>query len=162
VTDADTMIASIQDIDRSFFDDHGLVENSTYHYRVYVVDRGNLTTRSNEVEATTDNEPPAAVLLGAATAVDSTAATLTWGQSLAHDFASYRLYRDVNPTVSTSSHLVVQIDERSVLSFRDTTLSSSTLYYYRVFVFDSGTSPGPKSTGSNAVSFTTLNSTGTF
>jgi hypothetical protein len=161
VSDADTMVAT--DLDRNYFDDRGLLENRTYHYRVYVVDLGNLSTpSSNEVEATTRNEVPPAVLLAQASAVDSTAATLSWGQSLAHDFASYRLFRDETPTVTESSHLVVEIEERSALGFRDTTLRPSTLYYYRVFVVDDGTNPGPKSAGSNTVSLHTVDSTGTF
>jgi hypothetical protein len=110
------------------------------------------------VETTTENEPPAAVLLQAATAIDTTAATLTWAQSSARDFAFYRLYRDVTPTVTTASTRVVEIDLRDATTFRDLDLEPATTYYYRLFVVDDGTNPGPKSTGSNTVTLTTSSS----
>ena len=87
--------------------------------------------------------------------MDSLAATLNWTESTVHDFAKYQLYRSETPTVTTSATLVVDIDESSVTSFRDTKLESDTQYYYRIFVVDDGTNPGPESTGSNTITFTT-------
>ena len=91
-----------------------------------------------------------------ASTIDSTEATLSWTLSTEHDFASYRLYRDETPTVTTSSTLVVEIDEIGILSFRDTDLQSANQYYYRVFVVDDGSNPGSKSTGSNTITFSTF------
>jgi hypothetical protein len=155
VTGTDTVLATITPVGQTYFDDMQLIENTAYSYRVDVRDRGGLVSRSNPVKATTENEPPPAVVLAAATDIDTTAATLTWGASTVHDFAYYRLYRDETPTVTTASTRVVEIDLRDATTFRDHDLKPSTTYYYRVFVVDDGTNPGPKSTGSNAITLTT-------
>ena len=94
--------------------------------------------------------------LNPASAIDSTEATLNWVASTEHDFDSYRLYRDEIPTVTTSSTLVVEIDEIGITSFRDTDLQSSNQYYYRIFVVDNGSNPGSESTGSNTITFSTF------
>ena len=120
---------------------------------MYTADEGGLSARSNEAEGRTKNEDPPAVALNEAAEIDSTAATLSWGVSDAHDFASYRLYRDEIATVTTASTLVVEIDEKAFTSFRDTDLISGTRYYYRVFVVDDGEEP--KSAGSNTITLET-------
>jgi fibronectin type 3 domain-containing protein len=155
VTDSDSLIASIIDIERTYLDDLGLRENTAHHYRVYVFDRGGLFSRSNEVMARTRNEPPPAIVLDPASLVDSTDVALSWSMSTIHDFAFYNLYRDKTATVSTASTLVVEIDDPSVTTFLDTDLDPATQYYYRVFVVDNGEDPGPESTGSNTVSLST-------
>ncbi|MCK4414026.1 MAG: fibronectin type III domain-containing protein [Candidatus Eisenbacteria sp.] len=154
VSDADPMRIQIDDVNQTYWDDTGLQENTTYYYRVYTRDQGGLAARSNEIEATSANEPPAAVTLEEAAAVDSTAATLTWTASNAHDFACYRLYRDEIATVTTASTLVVEIDTASATSFRDTELEPETRFHYRVFVIDDADEPG--STGSNTITLVTL------
>jgi len=158
VTESDLLVTTIGDINRTYYDDSGLRENTTYYYRVYTANEGGLTTRSNEVDATTKNEAPPAVTLHTATAVDSVAATLSWDASEAHDFAFYRLYRDVISTVTTSSTLVVEMDDESFTSYRDQDLEPGTQYYYRVFVVDDA--DDAKATGSNTVSVETDETTG--
>ncbi|MBM3318338.1 MAG: hypothetical protein FJY75_10860 [Candidatus Eisenbacteria bacterium] len=153
VADDDPLLVEIDDRTTTSWDDAGLRENTRYYYRVYVVDQGGLTARSNEVEARTRNEAPAAVTLHAATAIDSTAATLSWSESQAHDFAFYRLYRDEIPTVTTGSTRAVELDQRTFTSFRDTELESGKRYYYRVFVVDEG--DDAKATGSNTITLET-------
>jgi fibronectin type 3 domain-containing protein len=157
VTSSDPLIAEMTDVDQIYLDDTNLVENTEYFYRVYVLDEGSLSSRSNEVSIFTKNEPPPAVVLAPAAPDSSGGVVLNWSESTAHDFASYRLYRDVVPTVGTSSTLVVEIDDRDVYSFRDTELEASTTYYYRVFVTDDGETPGPISSGSNTVSYLPAN-----
>jgi hypothetical protein len=61
VSDADSMVAEITNIDRTFLDDSGLQENTEYFYRVYVVDQGGLSSRSNEESVTTQSAAPAPV-----------------------------------------------------------------------------------------------------
>jgi fibronectin type 3 domain-containing protein len=143
-------VAEIRDVATTFCDDTGLTENTLYYYRVYTVDRGGLSARSNEVEARTKNDPPPGVTLIAPSEVDTTSVTLSWTQSAAHDFAFYQLYRDLIPTVTTGSTRVVELDDAAFTSFHDTGLTAGTLYYYRVFVVDDGTEV--ESTGSNTVS----------
>jgi fibronectin type 3 domain-containing protein len=153
VADNDPLLTEIRDVTAITWDDTGLRENTVYYYRVYVVDGGGLATRSNEVEARTKNEAPPSVTMNAATSIDSTAATLSWGQSQAHDFAFYRLYRDEIPTVTTGSTQVVELDQPAFTSFRDTELESGTRYYYRVFVVDDA--EDEQETGSNTITLLT-------
>jgi hypothetical protein len=155
VSEADTTVAVITDVDRTFFDDTDLRENTEYFYRVYVIDQGGLDARSNEITVVTRNEAPAAVTLGPAADVTSNSAALTWSESSTHDFALYRLYRDTGPTVTGASTLVVEIDERDAVMFTDRNLSAATRYYYRVFVVDDGASPDSLSTGSNTITVQT-------
>jgi hypothetical protein len=153
VTDDDPLVSEINDRSTTTWDDAGLRENTLYHYRVYVVDEGGLTARSNEVEARTKNEAPPAVVLHEAAAIDTSSATLSWVQSPVHDFAFYRLYRDEISTVTTGSTLVVELDDRTFTSFQDVELTSGTRYYYRVFVVDEG--DDAKATGSNTITLVT-------
>ena len=55
VSDNDLLVAEITDVDQPLWDDDGLTANTTYYYRIYVVDEGGLSSRSNEEEATTKN-----------------------------------------------------------------------------------------------------------
>jgi len=153
VTNSDSLVATITDIHRTYHDDAGRRENTRYYYRVYTTDQSGLFARSNEVEARTKNDPPPAVTLHAATGIDSTSATLSWTQSTVHDFAYYRLYRDVVSAVSTASTLVSEMEDRGFTSMRDGGLESGTRYYYRVFVVDDAEEP--ESTGSNTITLVT-------
>jgi len=151
VTVRDSMLFETGDQDLTFLDDQGLAENTAYYYRVYTVDRGGLSSRSNEVEGRTQNEPPPAVTLNMATDVDSVAATLSWSGSTVHDFKFYRVYRSEASGVSTASHLAAEIDNALITTYRDTGLTAGTSYHYRVYVVDDGTNPEPMSTGSNEI-----------
>jgi len=153
VSEEDELIVEVTGEREAFWDDEGLTENTTYHYRLYTYDEAGLFTRSNEIEATTSNEAPSAVTLNAATGIDSTSADLSWTQSNAHDFAYYRLYRDEIEAVSTASTFVGELDSNLFLGFHDDDLSSGTRYYYRVFVVDDASDP--EATGSNTITFVT-------
>jgi hypothetical protein len=155
VSSTDSLLATISNVDVTHHDDIGLTENTNYYYRVIVKDRGDLEARSNESHARTHNIAPPAVVLQPGSAVDNTGVTLSWSESSAHDFAHYRLHRDSTPTVTSSSDLVVEIDERGATSVRDSELQPGQTYYYRVFVTDDGETPGPSSTGSNTIVVTT-------
>lgn len=155
VDNSGTPVAVLASADATSFVDDTLDENTLYHYRLYVVDLGGLATGSNEIEARTANLPPPGVQLSPATSVAPTALTLTWTLCDAHDFASYRVYRSETPNVTTAATLVREVDERNALSFRDTSVQPGKTYYYRIYVLDNGTSPGPLASGSNTISVTT-------
>ena len=155
VDENDSEIANITDREDTRFADTGLMENTEYFYRIFVEDTAGLTASSSQISGTTKNLAPPAVSLMEASQVDTMAATLTWESSDVHDFDSYRLYRDIGPGVGTFSTLVVEVKEAEVTTFRDSGLDPNTTYYYRVFVVDDGTNPGPMESGSNVVSFTT-------
>lgn len=155
VDNSGTPVAVLTTADVISFVDDTLDENTLYYYRLYVVDQGGLAAGSNEIQARTANLPPPGVQLSPATSVAPTALTLTWTLCDAHDFASYRVYRSETPNVTTASTLVREVDERNALSFRDTTVQPGKTYYYRIYVLDNGTSPGPLASGSNTISVTT-------
>lgn len=161
VTDQDSLLAQIVDVNQNYWDDRDLEENTTYYYRVYVDDLGSacdasaaLETRSNEIEATTKNEPPADVELFEATEVTSIAATLSWSASDDRSFALYRLYRDQEQPVNTESTLVVELDDRDTTSYRDTEIDPGMIYHYRIYVVDED---GALSKGSNTIEVNTPN-----
>ena len=155
VTEQDPMVGEISNVEQLYFDDMNLVENTLYYYRVVVVDQAGLITRSNEVQARTANLPPPAVNLGPGIDLDFTAATLSWSASDAHDFASYKLFRDTQSTVTSASALVAELKDRDATAYRDTTLESGHTYYYRVYVVDDGVTPKPEQAGSNVVEVST-------
>lgn len=142
--------------ERVSFLDTGLTENTKYYYRIFVVDKGNHRTGSNELKVTTANVDPAPVELFLPTE-DTNAitpsVTTSWAVSLAHDFAEYRLYRDTSPAVGETSTLVRTIADSLVVSYLDAGLVDNTRYYYRVFVRDDA---GGKA-GSNEQSVVTAN-----
>lgn len=155
VTSASTLVAAINTSTTLNFMDSNLQENTVYYYRVFVVDQGGLSTGSNELSGTPQiNVAPDAVILlpPEPIAGSFTSLNITWTQSNATDFASYKLYRSSSPGVSTSSTFVTSISNPQVLSYVDNNLVGSTLYYYRLFVFDTG----GLNAGSNEVSATTL------
>lgn len=149
----DVLVTTITDVAQTFFDDSGLVDNTTYFYRVYVYDQSNAWTRSNEVSATTENGVPPAVNLTTVQAVANNAIELEWSQSNAHDFSAYRVYRDEQPGVTLQSELVITLNDVALTTFTDTGLDENTTYYYRIFVEDEG----GLLTGSNIDNATTFN-----
>ena len=152
VTDDDTMLTRITDPNLNFWDELGLSDDTSYSYRVFVEDTGSLRSRSNEVEATTENDPPADVDSLWATGVTAIAATLNWTESTDRSFALYRLYRSEVERVTTSSTLVVEIDEIGLTHHTDIEIDPGMTYYYRLFVVDEGEAV---SKGSDTISVTT-------
>lgn len=155
VTESATLVFSISDADLRTHLDTGRRENTTYYYRVFTVDRGGNRVGSREIQVTTTNADPAAVTLAPLTEVagTTTSVRIAWGQSNAHDFERYRIFRDTAPSVSEASTLVRAIFEQGVTTFTDTGLTDNQRYYYRVFVEDDADGV----TGSNEQSIVTAN-----
>ncbi|OQY30313.1 MAG: hypothetical protein B6244_00180 [Candidatus Cloacimonetes bacterium 4572_55] len=150
---SDQLIATIDNSDQNYFDDAGLTDNSTYYYRVYLFDASNLYSRSNEASGTTLNAPPSAVQFTETLALSDSEIRLAWSASTAHDFAAYRVYRDLQPIVTLESDLIVRVTELQQIAYIDDQLSENTTYYYRIFTEDTG----GLQTGSEVESATTLN-----
>ena len=132
--------------------DSGLDDNREYYYRVYVFDKGGLWIGSNEESGTTENGCPKAVVLFDPRDPTEVSLILSWTENQDYDFSSYRIYRSPYPGVSSGSHLVVELLERTSTTYQDTGLSHNTSYYYRVYVIDTG----DKASGSNETSGQTL------
>jgi fibronectin type 3 domain-containing protein len=145
------LVVSLSQAELLSYLDHGLVENTDYAYRIFVVDKGGHVTGSNEISVTTKNADPPAVILSAPLEVTSASrptVNLSWSASTAHDFQQYLVYRDTSPAVGeASSTLVRSVLDATVTTYTDsdTRLNDNTRYYYRVFVHDTA---GGK-TGSN-------------
>jgi fibronectin type 3 domain-containing protein len=155
VTPTDSLICRIADVNQNYWTELGLTDDTSYHYRVFVEDTGppaRQSAPSNEITATTTNEPPADVLLLPATDVTSIAATLHWEASADRSFAFYRLYRSDSKPVSTATTLVAELDERDTTSYRDTAIDPGMTYFYRLFVADE---QDAISKGSNTIEVTT-------
>ena len=172
VTTASTLVTTITTKGTLSYTDNPAVPTppgQTYYYRVFVVDSAGQSTGSNEENVTLVNNPPAAVTLAPITQIAPSGgglpggfpgmgsmypgAKLSWTQSAEADFASYKIYRATQPSVTTTSTLVATITTASTLSYNDYAPVSpppGTTYYYRVFVTDQA----GQATGSNEQSTT--------
>jgi len=99
---------------------------------------GNLASPAVAARLMTVAAEPEAVVLISLNARDDGSGPyveLTWSQNNEPDFASYRVYRD--PTeVTLASVMVGSVSDRSQTFFADTTVVSSSLYRYKVYVLD--------------------------
>ncbi len=151
-----TLLGFLDQKEKVSYLDSLLTENTDYFYRVFVVDKGDYRTGSNELKVTTANADPDPVALSLPIEVADAftpSVITTWAVSLAHDFSEYRLYRDTAPAVGESSTLVRTIADSAVTSYSEDKLVDNTRYYYRVFVRDDA---GGKA-GSNEQSVITAN-----
>jgi hypothetical protein len=147
-----TLVTTITQQAATSYNVTGLTGDTTYYFKVYVFDTGNLSSGSNEVDATTTGSAaPHAVTLNQPTNITSSGMRLTWSQNQDPDFASYKVYRDTEPGVDTNSTLVTTIETQTTTQYDVTQLSAETTYYFRVYVYDTE----PLSTGSNEVSAST-------
>jgi outer membrane protein assembly factor BamB len=60
----------------------------------------------------------------------------TYAGTVDPDIVSYKIFRSIQPNVTTTSTLVAVITDLSQASFIDTNLNSNTTYFYKIFVFD--------------------------
>lgn len=132
-------IASMADAGTVQFNDAGLDEGATYYYKVYVVNDLNEKTGSNEIAASTDDQPPTAVVLDPVSSVTQTSLTLTWSQNGNTDFKAYRVYRSTTAGVTdvTGTQVGGDITNRTTTFLDDSGLNTGiNTYYYRVYVVD--------------------------
>jgi fibronectin type 3 domain-containing protein len=137
VDSSDFLVRSLTSPSATSLTDTGLVQNTTYYYRVYVIDNTGLWAGSNEAHAsTTPNTPPDGVVIFPIVAVPGTHDQLdiTWSACTDQDFLRYTLYRSENNQVDTLDALVFASDSEE--RFTDNDLSSNTSYYYRIRSLD--------------------------
>jgi len=147
VTAESTMVFSTPAKTSTSYADTGLDYSTAYHYAVWVYDRTGLSAPSSTVSAQTRvNTAPEAVIVSQPVDVDSTRLRLSWSQSFAADFASYRVYR-AQSTERGSAVLVAVISNRTETQYTDNNLDvKNKAYYYWVAVHDRGglfTEAGP-------------------
>ncbi|MEM2899285.1 MAG: lamin tail domain-containing protein, partial [Thermoplasmata archaeon] len=104
-------------------------------------------------EVCTPNSPPSAVLLFAPTNATSSSLTLAWSMNNDNDFARYEIHKSTSSSFTIGANtLVATIQVRTTTSYVAIGLSSSTTYYFKVRVVDTGSLYAD----SNEVSGTTL------
>lgn len=121
------------------YPDGSLKEGMRYYYRIFTVNDLNETAGSNEIIANTFDGVPSPVVLDEPSSVGANRLTLTWSVNGATDFREYRIYRSMQPGVTTASTLAATIADREKNYYDDTGLDlAGNNYYYRVYVFDAG------------------------
>src|SRR6202158_3642011 len=138
----------------SSYADSGLLNNSSYGYRVRATDaKGNLSGYSNVSNVTTpkgtnsDTTPPTAPTSLAAAATSSTQVNLTWGAST--DNVAVTGYF-VERCIGTNCSSFAQVGVAGTTNFSDTGLIASTSYSYRVRAKDAAGNAGGYSNTSSA------------
>jgi fibronectin type 3 domain-containing protein len=81
-------------------------------------------------------EPPAAVTLSPPDQSTVSTLRLQWSASEDPDFLEYRVYRSTAPNVSEGSTLAATFSSAGQAMFTDSGLTARTLYYYRVYTYD--------------------------
>ncbi len=148
---ASSLDTTILDRNMTNHNDIGLLENTTYYYRVYVYDKGGKFSASNEANGTTSaNEAPTPVTLSQPIMVDSTTLHLVWTQNNDTDFKMYTVYRSLSSPVITTGSAISFIYDNTENMYTDEGLTPNVTYFYQIVVTDTGA----KSTGSNETSGT--------
>lgn len=121
----------------SWTDTTGL-PSTTYYYRVYVYNGSDQSAGSEVVNATTFVKGPPDPVVLAGVQADTTHISLSWSESNADDFESYRIFRDFLVMADTSDGTLIKFgNSRDSTTFLDYAPLVDTTYYYRVYVFDS-------------------------
>ena len=118
----------------------GLIEGTTYYFKVRVLDAGGLYTDSNEVSGTTTNVvSPTSVTIGTPSSVTSGSLQLTWTQNADPDFSKYEIHKSTSSGfVPSSTTLHATITSQTTTSTTISGLSEATTYYFKVRVIDCG------------------------
>ena len=114
VTDASTLIATITDPSTTSYTDSGLTAETTYYYRVYVLNDFGLRNGSNEASATTNQVVPDSYFFDD---MESGTTGWTWTGTWAHTTAvahststSWTDSPDVNYANSSDTYLQTSVD----------------------------------------------------
>jgi hypothetical protein len=130
------------------YSDTGLSANTEYFYRVRAHDAGGNSAYSNEANATTLPNPPAAPTSLTATTVSSSQLNLSWTDN-ADNETGFEIERK---TGAAGTYAPIDTVGADVTSYASTGLGPNTAYYYRVRAFNTG----GNSAYSNEANATTL------
>jgi titin len=132
----------------STFSDTGLTALTTYFYRIRAFNLNNKSAYSNEANAKTLPNPPAAPSSLTATTVNHKQINLAWTDNASNE-DGYKIERKTGPTGVFAEVATVAAN---VKAFSDTSLSENTQFFYRVRGFN----PGGNSAYSNEANAKTL------
>jgi len=117
----------------------GLTNNTTYYFRMRVLDTGNLYGDSNEVTGTTTppNAPPSPVVLGEPLEVGATTVSLEWTVSSERDFKQYEVHYGTHAGFNiTGGTAAVTLVDKNQTTYTVTGLTSNTTYFFKVRIKD--------------------------
>jgi fibronectin type 3 domain-containing protein len=137
VDSSDYLVKSINVSTLTSYVDTGLTPNTTYYYKIFVVDNSGLWAGSNEVHAVTNqNLPPDPVVIYPVVAPPGSfdRLSLSWSASHDQDFLRYDLYRSYDNVVNTSDILILSSSTQT--SATDTSLEADSVYFYRIQALD--------------------------
>jgi len=136
VSENSPLVTSINSQGTLNYLDANLKSNTTYFYRMYVYDNTGRSAGSGIESAMTNvNLPPTEVKLAARS--DTTASILSWTTNNDDDFSSYQIYRSAEAGIDTTNgRLLTIINERSTTTFTDVRPDTTTVFYYKIFVYD--------------------------
>ncbi|MDM7914644.1 MAG: hypothetical protein QUU85_05165 [Candidatus Eisenbacteria bacterium] len=134
VTEASTLVRSIDDPSLNQYRDAGLKDNTRYYYRLFLRDDAGGTTGSAERSIVTENRTPTPVTLSVG-GTTTTTVSLTWTMNTDDDFRQYQVLRGMSPgSINTP---VVTLDHREQTTYADAPGTGPNQdVYYRVVVFD--------------------------
>ena len=133
----DTPLA--QPVANSYSDSSGLVESTSYYYKVAAVDTsGNVGVLSDEANATTgDSTAPSKVMDLTVTSISGSQLDLAWTANAETDLAHYNIYRGTTTGFAVNTATDTPLSQPLTNSYADTNgLSQSTSYYYKVAAVD--------------------------
>ena len=133
----DTPLA--QPVANSYSDSSGLIESTTYYYKIAAVDTaGNVGVLSDEANTTTgDSTAPAKVMDLAVTTISGSQLDLAWTANVETDLNHYNIYRDTTTGFAVNTVTDTPLAQPSTNSYSDSIgLSQSTTYYYKVAAVD--------------------------
>ena len=123
----------------SYSDSSGLIESTTYYYKVVAVDTaGNIGVLSDEANATTgDSTAPAKVMDLTVTSISGSQLDLAWTANTETDLNHYNIYRGTTNGFAVNTVTDTPLAQPSTNSYSDSIgLSQSTTYYYKVAAVD--------------------------
>lgn len=127
-------------INQTEYTDTGLNNNTTYYYRVRAYNSTGNSSYSSTVSATVSsntNSVPDTPSAGTATALSSGSILVSWG-----DVANETGYKIERSTSEFSGYTQVGMAGADAVSYNDTGLEASTLYFYRIRAYNNAGDSG--------------------
>ena len=143
-----SVIGTVVAANTTIYSDFGLAVGTIYFYRVRAYNDDGYSAYSNEANATTLPNPPAAPSSLTATAVSNSQINLTW-QDNATDETGFTIER-----LDDDDYIEIATLPANATSYSDVGLAASTNYYYRVLAINDY---GDSSAYSNEINATTFN-----